>query len=348
MSSTDRAITLEVTLNPDSVSLRPVTVDGKEYVEVSVAGWAKMAEPGAPALPMAHAALGVPFGADLTVSVVPGRVHIVQMEGDASPADAIPLGVQEAGLPLARSFRSPRGVSNGTRWCMARPRPFPGKLAEIVSDGVLRQQRIAGVAVYPVQYHPLTRQIEVYESLIVEIRLDGGAEPEAVKPESRAIESLLGRGLLNGKPAAQWRGTSDLLDRSDGVPWAPPEPGYKIQVEQEGMYKVTYSALAAAGVPVDQVDPRTFRVYSGGSEVAIYVEGESDGHFDTPDYLLFYGTAIQSKYTRYNVYWLGYGQGPGLRMASRERRSDRRQPPGLLWPVGTPRAEHVLCTDPAG
>ena len=55
------------------------------------------------------------------------------------------------------------------------------------------------------------------------------------------------------------------------------------------------------------------------------MEGESDGVFDVGDYVLFYGQALESKYTWSNVYWLTYGLATGKRMSVRDG-----TPPGDL------------------
>ncbi len=80
---------------------------------------------------------------------------------------------------------------------------------------------------------------------------------------------------------------------------------FKIGVTQNGIHKITYQQLKNMGIGVDQIDPRNLRIYGNGAgqlsflnstpryddlkENAIYVEGESDGHFDQNDYILFYG-----------------------------------------------------------
>ena len=80
---------------------------------------------------------------------------------------------------------------------------------------------------------------------------------------------------------------------------------YKIGLAKTGIYKLTASDLAELGIDVSKLDPRQIRIYHNGGgvlpemnaasrpddlvEVPIYVSGESDGHFDNNDYILFYG-----------------------------------------------------------
>ena len=80
---------------------------------------------------------------------------------------------------------------------------------------------------------------------------------------------------------------------------------YKIGLPETGIYKLTASDLSDLGIDVSKIDPRQIRIYHNGGgvlpemnavsrpddlvEVPIYVAGESDGHFDNSDYILFYG-----------------------------------------------------------
>ena len=97
----------------------------------------------------------------------------------------------------------------------------------------------------------------------------------------------------------------------------------KIKVEREGIYRLSYNDLLAAGLDPSGIDPRTIRISNKGKEVRIHVEGEGDGQFDSSDYIEFYGKGIdrgtpQFEYTSENVYRLSSGGSNGLRMAARD------------------------------
>jgi len=64
---------------------------------------------------------------------------------------------------------------------------------------------------------------------------------------------------------------------------------YKIPIAEEGIYRINYSDLQAAGFPVDNVDPRRMQLWFRGSEQAILIEGQQDARFDPTDFILFYG-----------------------------------------------------------
>jgi hypothetical protein len=89
-------------------------------------------------------------------------------------------------------------------------------------------------------------------------------------------------------------------------------------VNRDGLYQLTYADLAAAGMPVDTLNPQTFQLLDNGQEVAIQVTGQEDGQFGAEDRILFYGEGLDTKYTDTNIYWLTYGTTTGLRMGSRD------------------------------
>ncbi len=63
---------------------------------------------------------------------------------------------------------------------------------------------------------------------------------------------------------------------------------YKISIKESGLYRISYTDLKNAGFPVDQTAPSTIRVFHHGREMAVYINGESDGVFDAGDYVEFY------------------------------------------------------------
>lgn len=79
---------------------------------------------------------------------------------------------------------------------------------------------------------------------------------------------------------------------------------FKIGIDSTGVYRLTYNDLSNLGMDVDHLDPRNLRVYHNGggllneinaqprfddlAELAIFVQGEEDGSFNSNDYVLFY------------------------------------------------------------
>lgn len=80
---------------------------------------------------------------------------------------------------------------------------------------------------------------------------------------------------------------------------------YKIGVTADGIYRLSYGFLDSLGIDLKTLNPRNLRIYGNGGamlpyvnseyrpddlkENPIFVSGESDGRFDSTDYVLFYG-----------------------------------------------------------
>jgi len=142
--------------------------------------------------------------------------------------------------------------------------------------------------------------------------------------------SLLFTGVIPAQAIARPR--KGLQAQNASAPWIPPASAWRIAVETDGLYQMTYDDLAAAGLPVDSLNPRTFRMFYMGQELPIFVDGEEDGSFDAGDAVLFYGRdvddlfydglATTNRYTGASIYWLSYGGADGLRMTEKLSSSD--------------------------
>ena len=58
---------------------------------------------------------------------------------------------------------------------------------------------------------------------------------------------------------------------------------------KEGIYKLGYNDLVAAGFPVSGTDPKKIQLFHRGTEQSIFIEGEDDLQFDPSDFIEFYG-----------------------------------------------------------
>jgi hypothetical protein len=110
-------------------------------------------------------------------------------------------------------------------------------------------------------------------------------------------------------------------------------PYYRVLVGKDGIYRMDYNALQAAGIPVGAVDPRTLQLFHRGTEQSLYIAGEADGQLHASDYVEFYGQRNDGKldaslykpatlqpHAYYNIfsdtsaYFLTYGTLVGKRM----------------------------------
>jgi len=338
LSSAADGFAFDVAASWEQLVLEQTTANGKTYVQVSLPGWASTGQAGAPSLPFAAEAIAAPHGATVTVRVTPGKAHTMALSAPPLPAPTQMVAWEPPAGEAAPALPEPTMVIEEDPAIYAGAAAYPATLTEIASDGLLRQQRVVGIAIHPVQYDPAAQALTVYESLRVEIAFERAASAETLRQapaqDAAGYEEFFRGKLLNYEAGRSWRSsalpsieaaaTGEEMAATgaaiDTIPWAPPAPGWRVTVQEDGFYKLTYAELQEAGLPVDSLVPSTFKLYNLGREVAIQEEGDGDSLFENGESLLFYGQAIASKYATHNVYWLTYdplGTTAGLRIGSR-------------------------------
>ncbi|HTY00697.1 MAG TPA: type IX secretion system sortase PorU [Bacteroidota bacterium] len=224
---------------------------------------------------------------------------------------------------------------------------LPGQVVSLSTPSRVRSLLVSTVTVAPVQFNPATRTVRRYTRIVVQVDYGTSAGGTATGQDAQ----LVGPGLLNGAVPA----TAVRLARTASLNSSVLSSGkwLRLSVNADGVYKLDAAYLSAAGIDVSGVDPRTIKIYgNGGQELseditqgrptdlvenAIYVQGESDGKFDTGDYILFYGKSVRgwtydpvgktmhhyiNHYSETNYYWLTYGGATGKRMATEQSDSD--------------------------
>ncbi len=85
-------------------------------------------------------------------------------------------------------------------------------------------------------------------------------------------------------------------------------------VNRTGMYRLTGADLVAAGVRLPDVMADRLALSCQGEPVACRVLGADAGALTETSAIIFFGQALDTPFTDTNVYWLTWGEAPGLRM----------------------------------
>ena len=314
-SATSDSITFEVGVPLNEMVIETARIHDQTYANIRLPGFSTMSQAGAPQLPFLTEVLGVPFESEIHVSVVPGSIIRRSLSDPVLPVTSESVGWNLNSL-TAGSWDKPI-VANSIEQdpeVYKSDNVFPGDLSKITNDAVLRSQRLVSIALYPIQYDPVSNELIIYDRLEVTVKILGGnlGKQSTVRAETPVYEKFFQDNLLNYVQAKAWR--EDKPDElTDGgtvnqTPWSPPDPGWRIKVHEAGFYKVTFTELSAAGIPIESIDINTLKMFHLGEEIAIMVIPDAA--------IVFYGESIKNKYTDENVYWLTYGGEPGLRMQS--------------------------------
>jgi hypothetical protein len=313
-----------IELNLPDCSQRQIEVEGRLYQSISIKNFGAIDDPGAPQLPHKGWLVAVPPETRLSLRVEARQIETIKT-GRLLPAPTKISPLADASIP-ARSDQindTARYVEDGSIYRVNAL--YPPTVAHLGERGRWRDQEFVQVVVQPVQYNPVARAIQYTRSL--RLRLDfepsspSGAtsdrSPNRPRPESPVFEKMLQQALINYEAGRAWRVSPEprRVGRPEMTAIAPATLAYKIFVDQDGIYQLTCADLQSAGVPVELINPRTFKLFNQDREVAIWVVGESDGRFDPGDAIIFFGRQVNSKYTNRNVYWLTFGGESGRRMA---------------------------------
>lgn len=248
--------------------------------------------------------------------------------------------------PVARIGRDKHGISISDRG--VTPVSESAKVESIIriyEQEYFRDLPVVRVDFHPLQYDPVNKALKVIKSADLQFKFAGPKSRRGFVPGRSKLDRLYNKMVLNFDQAKNWlvrgqEGFKKALSFFQG-PW------YKIEVTREGLHKIKASTLSAAGINIENLDPRTIKIYNhsgntlhpntttytenpvGPLETAIYIAGEEDGRFDSQDYILFYGTGVggwyysesendfrftQHPYDTKNYYLLTYGEGTGKRM----------------------------------
>ncbi len=324
---------------------RKKEIEGRSYSEINFEGAKLTMEVGKPQLPTYSELIGIPLTALPHVTIIDSRTETRSIQ-EVMPAQPHPtLGSDDLQFSEGASF-----VIN--RESYRQNRLYPLHLVEVVPIGFVREQRIARLAIHPVQYNPQTSQLKIYHEL--QIRVDFHRQPAApshvrspYRP-SQPFEEFFQKRLLNYNQARAWR---KLLPSQSQAPAAPSrllgEERYKILIKETGMYRITYDNLHKVGVKMEEIDLETIKMEQKGRTVGVSVVDQAeDGRFDPGDWIAFYGhRLVGDKFTDTNAYWLSWN---GSGASQVEIKNAAPKTPESLIPIAfmkTERFEENLLHD---
>ncbi len=312
--------------------LTKAEIDGIDFDQISIDKCVSSNVPGEPQLPVRIVVIGVPLEAEIKVEISQEEYQEQSGIRLTSPLEIVESDKNRLGYKV--SYRELDKVFMLDRF-------FPEKIVSSEPPIFLRNQRIVRLKIYPIQYNPQRKAIRYHPQLTISVRFLGGRK-EPQRAEKDLFEKIYENVLLNYEESKIWRKTEKRRTFfKPGViyPFDYSENWYKIVVRENGIYKIDRTMLLQAGVPVSEIDPRTFRIFTGGGktlplnnsnsflelkEISIFVSGEDDGTFDSDDFILFFGWSVNdwdydptgdqasfytNPFTYDHIFWLTFNEG---------------------------------------
>jgi hypothetical protein len=338
LSSDDAGISLEM-VAPDYVIVDD-NVDGAACQRIVMDGgadeYAQSAITGAPQLPLHTALIGAPPSGAATLTITEIESEVVRTDYIACPAPELAVdwdGLKTDGDQSSATYYVERDAEFDPA-IYGRAQPYPEQPALLEEVGFMRSQRLARVVFSPFQINPVEKTLILHRRMVVNLNFDEAAAQRASATaasspvqESPTFDRLLMSMLVNGEDARRWRSAPSTAagiaaaEMTAAAPWRAPQQAWRVNIDADGLYRLGYDDLAAAGMELDAIVPDNLRVLVDGKEIAIQVDGAEDGSFDPGDQLIFYAEGTDDspdeRYAPVNVYWLTYGEKAGKRMETR-------------------------------
>ncbi len=306
---------LELTIKPDLLT--------KGSYRFDEAVW--LSDFGEPDLPSVVLTVGIPQGGTADVRILENQQSIIE---NVIVEPARPLAVYEEPSPKTISLLGP---------AYQRNEMFPEEAISVSGPSYYRDLNTITITVNPVRCNPIKKQISVSSKIRLSITFKGKPGIKAVPHD--LFEPVYRSAIINYDQCKSWRRDEP---RSGANPFSG-HTWFKIEVAEEGLYKIGYDELKKAGLDPRQFEPNTMKIYTityddlPGNvhqpfadslvQIPVFLSGADDGVFDKDDYLLFYGlpashyttdstlTWLENGFTYANVYWFTFGGGAGKRMA---------------------------------
>ena len=290
-----------------------IELEGRVFERIDIPGAEYRSEAGRLRLPVQSALIALPPYADLELEILSDRTQ--EIPGNFPPIPALSpqplvedLQPGEWALPEIQNIAEPEGL-------------YPEAPVRVGDTAWLRDLRIARIDFYPFQYDFQRKNYTWHSSLRVKVRfINNGVLPigdfKDINKFPFLDESTLQRKLANYAQAGEWRTNPLAVNvemRASPARTELPGSRYKIAVSQDGIYRMSYAELQAAGIPVESLDPTTFKMTNQGDEIGIIVEN-NDGNlhmFSASESIIFYGQKftgenLAARYADENQHWFTY------------------------------------------
>lgn len=315
--TTTRSIVFSI--NSFDLKLASVEVDGQKFLDVSASDFGRTTESGFPSLPTATALINIPPDAEVSVRILESSFEEIP-DIDPLPAPTIAEDLQKDAV--AYSFKKDEAFyTSDTCW--------PSELAVFAGEGSIRGQRVGRIQVQPVQYNPVRKTLRVYKSLKIAVEfsqpfaqnipLNPPSKREAHISEKSIFETLAGTQYINPEYHSATRPTLSRIGFAQNDWYNPQFTYYKLFVEEEGIYSLTYGDLLAAGIEAANLNLETLKIYNRGELIPLWVTGPQSLTFSPQDTIFFYADWHRGRdryydfYTDTNVYFLTDDGEPGPR-----------------------------------
>ncbi len=290
---------------------------GQSLQRIVVPGWARTSTPGLPDLPVQSVLLQVPASGHIALEVLPENIQSLALpELAAAPRLVLDDNGKEQTL---QDTNNQAAKLSG---------PFPATWAELGQREWIRSVPVVRLTLHPFRWDSLSKTLSQAGRLRVVIRF----EESLCRPSATGVmadsffQPMFQQSLVNYTPCS----TPNREQNPPTIQATGPSGNIRIEVNTDGLVSVDGRDLLSAGLTLRDLllmARDTLRLTCQGREIPIQLSHEQRNRALLGNPIRFYGQALDTPYTDTNVYWLSWGETPGLRMGVRE---------GAITGQGTP------------
>ncbi|MCH5376899.1 MAG: C25 family cysteine peptidase [Planctomycetes bacterium] len=200
---------LTVNFDISGVHIRESVIGRVTYHHVRIPQRATLMKLGEPQMPIIGALVEVPRGVDIDAAIAKSA-HTRLMNYNVHPAQK-PIPRQTRGAGAEFVIDGPTYLADAL---------YPGDLAVIENEdiGVIRGHRLVFLKVNPVQFNPVTRELDLYSNIEVQLRFNRPGQIEEVpdRIQSSAFEALLQNAVMNYKQPERFARGGDYQKEVNG------------------------------------------------------------------------------------------------------------------------------------
>jgi len=207
-----RSDNLQVDFNLEVCGMykQALTEGNETFQRVSIPSWSVLTETGQPELPFIRQLIAIPECDDISLSVnITGQTSFSYYNIYPAP-EYVEAEDDNDGIYLEEVFTKDEQT-------YALNQFLPGMNAEIISTGYLRGQKYAEVYFYPVQFNPVTNQINVYTNFQVTLSF---TNPGAtVNANTGIFNNIAANAFLNYASSGIKATVNDNVESVGNVQW---------------------------------------------------------------------------------------------------------------------------------
>ncbi len=277
--------------------------------------------PGTPALPFYSTYIALPPQATVSVTVTAGE-QTTYRAADVRPVPLVQLRGQEPGSAdlftvTADTLQETEPLYGKDPAVYSQDALYPDRSYQLSAPQIARDLRLVRLDLYPVRYIPGQQVLTQAQSLKVKLLFAGAElnEPRKGGEQSRTLQAWHGR-VLNPPPSSWLLEPQAAIAKDQSaaqVSLPVGVPAFKIEIIEDGIYELTGTELAAAGMDLAAVDVTTLQMMHRGADVAFqFIDVGGKSGFEPQDKIRFYGWAFdgsryEDSYVDRNYFWLWAG-----------------------------------------